>query len=401
MKTLATVVLAVLALAVVLALVVGAHWYAGRRLVRDTTRPGTLRHGLAALFLLGPLCLVATIAMQLSGGPFPLRQVLAWPGWLWPVVLMYAVGLLVVADLVRLAWTRRPAAVPAPPEAPERATEPEPGTTSRRAFVTRAVAIGALGLSSATVARGTYAVLRGPRVNHVTVPLARLAPGGDGFRIVLVSDLHLGPTLGRGFATRVVETVNSTRPDLIAVVGDVVDGDVDDLRDAVAPLTGLEAPHGTWFVTGNHEYISGARQWVDHLPSLGITPLRNEHVALEWFDLAGVNDEMGKQFDDGPDYDRALAGRDTSRPVVLLAHQPVQVHEARRRGVDLQLSGHTHGGQVWPGPLVAGWVNPTLAGLERHGPTQLVVSRGAGAWGPPTRVGAPSDITVVTLAAGE
>lgn len=151
-------------------------------------------------------------------------------------------------------------------------------------------------------------------------------------------------------------------------------------------------------MTGNHEYFSGAQQWVDHVRELGLTPLENARRPLPYFDLAGVNDIAGENEGHGPDFGAALGDRDRARTAVLLAHQPVVIHDAVKHGVDLQLSGHTHGGQLWPGNYLAELANPTVAGLERYGDTQLYVSRGAGAWGPPVRVGAPSDITVVELA---
>jgi predicted MPP superfamily phosphohydrolase len=280
------------------------------------------------------------------------------------------------------------------------ATTP-PQTLSRRLFVARSVGAVAAVAGLGTVGAGTYGVLNGPTVKRVTVPLARLPRAAHGFRIALVSDVHLSPVLGRSFAQRVVDTVNSTQPDLIAVVGDLVDGSVRDLGPAAAPLAGLRARHGAYFVTGNHEYFSGAEQWVDEVRDLGLRPLENVRTELAHFDLAGVNDIAGENYGQGPDFARALGGRDTSRAVVLLSHQPVTIDEAVRHGVDLQLSGHTHGGQLWPGPYLAGLANPTVAGLEKYGDTQLYVSRGAGAWGPPTRVGAPSDITVVELASPE
>ncbi|MFC8857116.1 metallophosphoesterase, partial [Streptomyces sp. NPDC057144] len=269
---------------------------------------------------------------------------------------------------------------------------------SRRLFVSRVVAGAAAAAAVGTVGYGTYGVLNGPGVKRVTVPLAKLPRAAHGFRIAVVSDIHLGPVLGRGFAQKVVDTINSTQPDLIAVVGDLVDGSVKDLGPAAAPLARLKARHGAYFVTGNHEYFSGAEQWVAEVRRLGLLPLENARTELPHFDLAGVNDVAGEDEGQGPDYDRALGDRDRSRACVLLAHQPVQIHDAVDHGVDLQLSGHTHGGQLWPGNLIAGAANPTLAGLERYGDTQLYVSRGAGAWGPPTRVGAPSDITVIELA---
>ncbi|MFE2760274.1 metallophosphoesterase [Streptomyces halstedii] len=303
--------------------------------------------------------------------------------------------------------TDAPAASPAPEPAPEPEAEPAPDSApaphapadpSRRLFVARAVGGAAALAGLGTVGYGTYGVLRGPRVKRITVPLARLPRSAHGFRIAVVSDIHLGPILGRAHTRRIVDTINATSPDLVAVVGDLVDGTVADLGTAAEPLAGLEARHGSYFVTGNHEYFSGAAEWVDHVRELGLRPLENARVEIAGFDLAGVNDVAGESEGQGPDFAAALGDRDRSRASVLLAHQPVVIDDAVAHGVDLQLSGHTHGGQLWPGNLLAELANPTVAGLERYGDTQLYVSRGAGAWGPPVRVGAPSDITVVELA---
>ncbi len=298
-----------------------------------------------------------------------------------------------------------PAAAPEPaPTATDPATGPatdpaDPTDPSRRLFVSRVVGGAAAAVALGTVGHGTYGVLRGPRVKRVTVPLAKIPRAAHGYRIAVVSDIHLGPILGRAHTERIVATINSTQPDLIAVVGDLVDGTVADLGSAAEPLARLRARHGSFFVTGNHEYFSGADAWVDHVRELGLRPLRNERLEIAaGFDLAGVDDVAGESEGRGPDFGRALGDRDRARAAVLLAHQPIVVHDAVRHGVDLQLSGHTHGGQLWPGNLLAELANPTVAGLERYGDTQLYVSRGAGAWGPPVRVGAPSDITVVELA---
>ncbi|WP_327332834.1 metallophosphoesterase [Streptomyces anulatus] len=307
----------------------------------------------------------------------------------------------------------RTATEPATEPARERETEPavgplatsatDPATTlapgpSRRLFVSRVVGGAAAAAGLATVGYGTYGVLRGPSVRRITVPLAKLPRAAHGFRIAVVSDIHIGPILGRAHTRRIVDTINATSPDLVAVVGDLVDGSVADLGSAAEPLSALRARHGSFFVTGNHEYFSGAGQWVDHVRELGLHPLENARVEIEGFDLAGVNDIAGETEGQGPDFGRALGDRDRGRAAVLLAHQPVVIHDAVEHGVDLQLSGHTHGGQLWPGNFLAELANPTVAGLERYGDTQLFVSRGAGAWGPPVRVGAPSDITVVELA---
>lgn len=390
---------------VVLGVFGGLHWYVWRRLVRDTTVRGSIgrRVGTTAV-ILGPLLLIGAFVAEQAGISFLAIQVLAWPGYMWGVLFLYLVLWLAAGEFIRpfvRRWiNRRPvvvedALVPAGGSEPVAAEDPAP--VSRRLFVSRAVGGVAAVAAVSTVGYGTYGVLAGPKVKQVTVPLANLPRAAHGMRVAVVSDIHLGPILGRGFAERVVETINGTQPDLIAVVGDLVDGSVEHLRSAVEPLSRLKARHGAYFVTGNHEYFSGAEEWIEHVQELGMHMLANSRVELPYFDLAGVNDIQGKRLDQGPDFAAALGNRDLGRTAVLMAHQPVQIHDAVKFGVDLQLSGHTHGGQVWPGNLIAGLANPTVAGLERYGDTQLYVTRGAGAWGPPVRVGAPSDITVIEL----
>jgi predicted MPP superfamily phosphohydrolase len=198
--------------------------------------------------------------------------------------------------------------------------------------------------------------------------------------------------------------INETEPDLVAVVGDLVDGTVEELGPAAEPLRDLVSREGSFFVTGNHEYfVDDTADWLRELEHLGVHPLRNENTAIrrggKAFTLAGVNDVAGAQHGEPPDFDRALYGVDSSRPTVLLAHQPVQVTQAAEHGVDLQLSGHTHGGQMWPFHYIVRAVQPSLAGLSTVEGTQLYVTRGAGFWGPPVRVGAPPDITVISLQA--
>ncbi|MBD0423150.1 metallophosphoesterase [Streptomyces sp. TRM S81-3] len=444
------VVFALVALLAV-SVLVAANWYVWRRLFRDTTRgPGPVRRIGAVVIAGGWALAVGALVAERTGAPFWLQRVLAWPGFLWLALSIYLLLAVLAGEVVRPLLRRLPArraaareteavrpenapeeapkppaperipAGTAPPRTPVPEPQPEPdpqpeavpvpdgppdatpesplAVPSRRLFVSRVVAGAAAAAAVGTVGYGTYGVLSGPKVKRVTVPLAKLPRAAHGFRIAVVSDIHLGPVLGRGFAQKVVDTVNSTQPDLIAVVGDLVDGSVKDLGPAAAPLARLKARHGAYFVTGNHEYFSGAEQWVAEVRRLGLLPLENARTELPHFDLAGVNDVAGEDEGQGPDYEKALGDRDRSRACVLLAHQPVQIHDAVDHGVDLQLSGHTHGGQLWPGNLIAGAANPTLAGLERYGDTQLYVSRGAGAWGPPTRVGAPSDITVIELA---
>jgi uncharacterized protein len=270
--------------------------------------------------------------------------------------------------------------------------------TSRRLFVARTVAAGAAVAAAGTVGGGAYNLLNGPTLKRVTVPLAKLPRSAHGYRIAVVSDIHLGAVLGRSHTERIVHTINSAQPDLVAIVGDLVDGTVEDLGPAAEPLRRLRSRHGSYFVTGNHEYFGDAGEWVEYLPELDVHPLQNARVELPGFDLAGVNDVRGEDSGEGPDFGKALGDRDPARASVLLAHQPVQIHESVRHGVDLQLSGHTHGGQIFPFHAVVALANPTVAGLDRYGDTQLYVTRGAGSWGPPVRVGADPDVTLVRLA---
>jgi uncharacterized protein len=240
----------------------------------------------------------------------------------------------------------------------------------------------------------------------VPVTLAGLDPALDGLRIVTFSDGHLSATYGGRRFERVVELVNAQRPDVVAIVGDLVDGEVSELREEVAPLADLVSEQGVFFVTGNHEYFVDTGAWLRHLPTLGVDVLHNERVAIRrgaaTFDLAGIDDRTAASSGvpgHGADLDAALDGRDDATPVVLLAHQPVMVDRARAAGVGLQLSGHTHGGQLWPFDYVIRLDQPTVEGLSRHGNTQLYVSSGVGYWGPPMRVGARPEVTVVELRA--
>ena len=263
----------------------------------------------------------------------------------------------------------------------------------------------AMGVASIVGLAGVYGVFRalGPvPVRRVPIALTRFPRALGAFRLVQLSDVHVGPTRGRRFVRRIVERVNALAPDAVVITGDLVDGSVERLKEHVAPLAELRAKHGAFFVTGNHEYYSGADAWVRELERLGVRVLRNERVGIggpgeAGFDLAGVDDWSAFGDGHGRDLRRALQGRAAGRAVVLLAHQPKQVHEAAEHGVDLQLSGHTHGGQIFPWHLFVRIDQPTVAGLERFGDTQIYTSRGTGYWGPPMRVGAPPEISLLEL----
>jgi predicted MPP superfamily phosphohydrolase len=297
-------------------------------------------------------------------------------------------------------------AVSATREAPSKGA----GAIDRRLFISRtsAAIVGAGAL--ATVGYGMRVAMGDPVIERVPIRLARLDPRMSGLRLAVVSDIHLGPLSGKGHTERIVRMINGIQADVVTIVGDLVDGTVAELGALAAPLKSLESRYGAYFVTGNHEYYGaeGPQEWIEELTSFGIRSLRNERVEIRHagavLDLAGVNDLNGQASGDGPDLGKALGGRDEARPVVLLAHQPVQVKQAAAQGVDLQLSGHTHGGQMAPFNLLVPLQQPVVAGLADFpraggGTTQIYVTRGAGYWGPPVRVGAPPEITLIELRA--
>ncbi|MEP6885535.1 MAG: metallophosphoesterase [Gammaproteobacteria bacterium] len=251
---------------------------------------------------------------------------------------------------------------------------------------------------------GLVIARRRPRVVHVDIPVADLPSALHGFSIAQISDVHVGPTIKRGFVEGIVARVNDLKADLIAVTGDLVDGTVQQLSVHTSPLSGLRARHGAFFVTGNHEYYSGERSWTAEIRRLGLRVLKNEHVVLRHdgasLVLAGVTDLSAHHFDAGQHSDPVAALRGAPADAgakILLAHQPNSANAAAGAGFDVQLSGHTHGGQFWPWNLFIGYFQPFTGGLYRLKDLWVYVSRGTGYWGPPNRFGVPSEITRIRL----
>ena len=247
-----------------------------------------------------------------------------------------------------------------------------------------------------------------PRIRRTDITLDRLGAGLDGLTIALIADTHYGPIERSGWSAKMVAAVNALDPDVVVHAGDLADGSVEQRRRQVAPLENVRATFDRVYITGNHEYFSGALQWVEHMAALGWTVLHNKHVMIERdgarLAIAGTDDltAAGSGIPGHrSDLPAALAGIPSGTPVVLVAHQPKEVREAAAAGVDLQLSGHTHGGQIWPFQLIVRVEQGALQGLSRHGPaTQLYTTRGVGFWGPPFRVFAPSEISLLTLRSG-
>jgi len=265
-------------------------------------------------------------------------------------------------------------------------------------------AIATLLITALVTAIGMVIARQRPRIVKIDIPVANLPESLRGFSIAQISDVHVGPTIKRPFVESVVRRVNALRADMVAVTGDLVDGSVPQLAAHTAPLGGLTARHGTFFVTGNHEYYSGERAWTHELRRLGLRVLKNEHVVLQHngsaIVLAGVTDVSAHHFDPAQQSDPAAALNGAPAGAgarILLAHQPSSAEAAANAGFDLQLSGHTHGGQFWPWNLFVHLFQPFTSGLHRLRNLWVYVSRGTGYWGPPNRFGVPSEITHIRL----
>lgn len=376
---------------IVLSVLFGLHYYLWARLIRDPRLPAPWRSVAPVVLVLVALSIPVSFFLRRSS-PEALRLI-AWPVYVWLGLMFLLVVVLAGVDLARLGAGLLGRLTHAPPVDPE-----------RRALFARWLAGGAVAVATGAAGWGMRSALGAVAVKRVDVILARLDKHQDGMALAQLTDLHIGPTIGKGELADIVNRTNALQPDIIAITGDLVDGSVEELRDAVSPLADLRAKHGVFFVTGNHEYFSGATAWVEELSRLGIRVLRNERVSIGdgkgALYLAGVDDRSGARSSaegHGEDMQKALGGRDLQRPLVLLAHQPRAVLDAAKFGVDLQLSGHTHGGQIWPWGALVRLQQRFLAGLGRHGDTLIYVSRGTGYWGPPMRLFAPAEITHIIL----
>jgi predicted MPP superfamily phosphohydrolase len=364
--------------AVLLLVVLGGHWYLANRLVLEPALPAPWHRPALAVIAIACVLLIAQPIAERLLPPARARWI-TWPASLWMGFAFLLLILSLAADAVQ-------------------ALLGSDGVPAARLW---AGTVAALAVVAGAV--GVYTALREPILERRELVLPRWPAALDGFRIVQISDLHLGPILDRRFATRLVERCNALRPDLIAVTGDLVDGHVSRVADELEPFARLEAAHGVFFVTGNHDYYSGADAWVERVEWLGMRALRNQHITIgrdgAQFDLAGVEDHHAHLVSSTQreDLSAALAGRDPQRPVVLLAHDPLTFRSAARFGVDLQLSGHTHGGQIWPFRYLVRLSTPFVVGHYRRDASQLYVSRGTGFWGPVMRLFTPGEITEIIV----
>lgn len=358
-------------------LLIGLHVFIGVTLVSDLSL-GLFGTGLAWVYLALSAVLMRYGVLVRGAG----NALLAWSGLLaMGIFSSLAVFSLLRAFVVALAslWGSAPEGF---------------ARGSALAVIAAVVAVTLFGLLNAR---------RTARVVERDIVVRNLPAALEGFNIVQLSDIHVGPTIKHGYIDAIVRRVNGLSPDLIAITGDLVDGSVADLADDIAPMAQLQARHGVYVVTGNHEYYSGADSWIAEFERLGMRVLLNRHVQLEHggarLVLAGIADYSAELFRPSHRSDpvAAFAGAPTDAPRILLAHQPRSAKAAVEAGCDLQLSGHTHGGQFWPWMHFVRWQQPWVAGLQRVGEMQIYISRGTGYWGPPLRFGAPSEITRIRL----
>jgi hypothetical protein len=358
----------------------GLHYYLGARLLRDSGLSAPLAAaGWTVLWALYGSIFVAFIGGRLL--PRPIARVLQWFGFSWMGAFGLILATVAVSD-VALALAGL-------------VTPMTPAWQAARALVVAGVVVPALLWGFATARR--------PMVRRVTVDVPGLHPDFDGFKLVQLSDIHIGDTLDRRFSSLLRDTVNPLQADAVVITGDMVDGSVARLRAETAPLGEFVSTHGTYFVTGNHEYYSGADAWMVEAERLGMTVLHNSHRVLEkggaTLVLGGVPDLQGAGFSPShrPDVDAAFHGAPHGAPRVLLAHQPKFASSAKHAKVALMLSGHTHGGQIIPFNFFVKLQQPVVSGLHVIDGVQTWTSNGTGYWGPPLRVGPRGEITLLTL----
>ena len=281
--------------------------------------------------------------------------------------------------------------------------EDNPFDNSKRDFIKKSINISMITLAGSATVYGFYSARKGPFIIKHDIYIKKLPDAFENFSIVQISDLHVGPTIKRPYVEDVLEKISRLNPDLIAVTGDLVDGSVKYLKSELQPLKDMIAPYGTFFVTGNHEYYSGVDQWLDETDRLGMKNLINSNELIskagDQIAIAGITDLRAHQIKPAHRSDPELALRSVPEDItkIVLAHQPNSIHSVHETGADLQLSGHTHGGQFWPFTYPVKMTHPYIAGLHDHQGTQIYVNRGTGYWGPPLRIGVPAEITLIRL----
>jgi predicted MPP superfamily phosphohydrolase len=358
----------------------GVHYYLWKRLVHSLDLARHLFVGFSVLFW-GAFVFLMLSFPVFRFIPLDYQTPIMLVAFTWLGVMFLLLVLLVVRDIALFA---------------NRKLNPTPDP-DRRMFLKRASALAVGAGAGVLTAYSVNEAINSLHVKEVPVPSSRWPAALKGFKIVQVTDIHVGPTIGRAFMEEMVRRINALEADLVVVTGDLVDGSVANLGYHVEPLGAIRSKYGTFFVAGNHEYYSGLDEWLGYLRSIGLTVLFNERARIgegeASFDLVGLDDHTGK-----PDMEAALQGRSDERPLVVLAHQPRSLKFIEPHNPVLQISGHTHAGQIWPFNFLVRLVQPYVGGLYRHNADMHVyVSPGTGYWGPPMRLGTQAEITKLVI----
>ena len=374
-------------------IVLSIHYYLWLRLIRDTGLSGLYKdigtYSLIAFTLSFPIALLADRIL-----PLKYSFSLLWLSYLWLGVMMLLFFLLFSIDMIKIViYIFQKLTM-----AGEEIANPE-----RREFVSGLIASAASTIVLISSGIGVKNYYSNAVVKKFNVSLKGLPEALKGFKIVQISDLHLGQMMTKKILEQIVDQVNSLKPDLIAITGDLADGSTAKLLNEANPLKNLKAEKGIYFVTGNHEYYSGVENWTLAIDKMGIKVLNNENIKIrredDYFYLAGVTDHEGKNFgqEHASDFKKALSGLENGKKKILLAHQPIAVQKASEYGTDLVLAGHTHGGQIWPFNYFVYLQQPYLKGFYDYNGTKLYVNQGTGCWGPPVRLGSKNEITQIIL----
>jgi predicted MPP superfamily phosphohydrolase len=361
-----------------------------------------------AFTIVGALFLpVIMIMLRRTGVDNRFIDVLVWAGYLGVGFLSFVFTYVVIRDLLWLPVGAYNKIRAKKSKSMQKKSASNPiENPSRRGFLVNSMNYGILAAAALSTGYGIAEAKQTPEVKEVPVLMPHLPAEFEDFRIVQITDVHISPTFRRPSVEEIVAVVNTLNADIVALTGDLVDGTVEQLAYDAAPLGNIKLARGNYFVTGNHEYYSGAKEWIEQIKRLGFSVLINEHRIItrgkRKLLLAGVTDYREGRMLPGHRSDpyKAMKAAPMTDVKILLAHQPKNIFDAARAGYDLQISGHTHGGQFFPWNLFVGFSQPYISGLHKHENTQIYVSRGTGYWGPPLRVGSPSEITLIKLISG-
>lgn len=375
----------------------GGYFYVGYKLISTANFSSPMNIFLWSVLLVLLLSLYLPFILTRIGFQNRLLDFLLWVGYAGLGLMSFLIIFLLIKDITILSGFiyKKIASLFSKPEIVQ-VNDPE-----RRKFLMNLINFGIIGAASTLTTYGIYQATKKPYTKRVFIPVKNYSDSLKEFTIVQVSDLHVGPTIKKNYVQLIVSEVLKINPDVFVFTGDLVDGSVENLRDDVEPLREIKPKYGKFFITGNHEYYSGAVEWMKYAENLGFTVLHNRNRIINYngtpIMFAGVPDVQGIQFyeDHYSDPIEAIKNSEESSVKILLAHQPKSLYKAIEAGFDIQLSGHTHGGQFIPWNFIAKIGQPFIKGLNKLNNTWIYVSNGTGYWGPPLRIGARSEITVI------